>query len=147
MKKQITREEAYAHLVGSMELKQSDERDSGKITGILRGNNTSTGQHSIPESPFAACEIVTPRYKTERPTSSGEHSHWASPLAAVEEQSNNPPIKLTTIERMQELKVNDDQLGETITTLEERETKMDKLFAAGNEQMAIKNKQMDKLIA
>ena len=73
--------------------KPSDKRDSSKITGILRGNNTSTGQHSIPESPFAACEIVTPRYKTERPTSNGEHSHWASPLAAVEEQSNNLGIK------------------------------------------------------
>ena len=33
--KLVSNEETYAHLVGSTAINRSDERDSGKITGIL----------------------------------------------------------------------------------------------------------------
>ena len=73
----------YTHLGGSTEIEESDERDSGKIPGILRRENTTSGRHPIQASPFAACKIVTLREKKIRPTLSGEHFRRASPLAAA----------------------------------------------------------------
>ena len=71
----------------------SDEQDNSDIKGILRESHMRTGQHYNWVSSFAACDVVSPRNITVRPTLSGEHLHRASPFAAAKEKSNDPPIK------------------------------------------------------
>ena len=73
-----------------------DEQVEGETNGILQESTTPTGQHCIRESPFAACDEVSPRNQATTTSTSSKHLHRASPFAAAEDKSSNPTVPPTS---------------------------------------------------